>query len=183
MLSRIVFASTLELNDEIHMARLLILLHQYGGKRNRPIEGITKLAKADFLLRYPNCLQRVLSKHYSDSSYPKIQEYEKQNVENKMVRYKYGPWDSRFRRWMGLLVSKNLARVYTKGKTIYIELTNEGARVAYVLEKKSEFADYGLRSSLVATIVKKYSASALKNYIYEVFPELLSMKLGEEIKI
>src|SRR5690606_37446228 len=49
-----------ELDDHLHMARLLMLFEAHSGRSNKPVEGVTKLAKLDFLLRYPNCLERAL---------------------------------------------------------------------------------------------------------------------------
>ena len=44
----------LEGKNESHLARLLILLYTLGGREGtNPINGITKLVKLDFLLRYP----------------------------------------------------------------------------------------------------------------------------------
>ncbi len=52
----------LETSDDYHISRLLILLKIFGGKNLKPINGITKLVKLDFLLRYPLYLKEILSK-------------------------------------------------------------------------------------------------------------------------
>jgi hypothetical protein len=50
----------LEGDDSLHLGRLLVLLEAFGGRRgDQPIEGLTKLAKLDFLLRYPVYLERA----------------------------------------------------------------------------------------------------------------------------
>lgn len=52
----------LEENPSIHTARLLILLKEFCGEKNdKKIEGITKLVKLDFLLRYPVYLSKALA--------------------------------------------------------------------------------------------------------------------------
>ena len=44
----------LERNDDLHTARLLILLDVFAGQDGtQTVDGLTKLAKLDFLLRYP----------------------------------------------------------------------------------------------------------------------------------
>src|ERR1700687_705743 len=54
--------------DDFHLGRLLVLLGSADARRNtaatkpKAVEGITKLAKLDFLLRYPTCLERALAK-------------------------------------------------------------------------------------------------------------------------
>jgi len=51
----------LEQPVELHLARLLLLLDTFAqDARNPSIEGLTKLAKLDFLLRYPVMLERAL---------------------------------------------------------------------------------------------------------------------------
>ena len=52
-----------QLDDEtdLHAARLLLLLDAFvGDKDDTAIKGLTKLAKLDFLLRYPVMLKKAL---------------------------------------------------------------------------------------------------------------------------
>ena len=98
----------LEQADELHLARLLVLLGAATKRRRtsdkeKTIKGITKLAKLDFLLRYPNCLERALKVLNYDPVEANVQDYERDSVESSMIRFKYGPWDDRYRRWIGLL--------------------------------------------------------------------------------
>ena len=55
-------AARAESSDGLHLMRLLILLRcaDKRGRMPKPVEGITKLAKLDFLLRYPVYLERAL---------------------------------------------------------------------------------------------------------------------------
>lgn len=47
-------SARLEENADLHIARLLILIGTFSGmKGNKTVNGLTKLAKLDFLLRYP----------------------------------------------------------------------------------------------------------------------------------
>ena len=102
----------LEENDDMHMGRLLILLNAFAGRTGKgTIKGLTKLAKLDFLLRYPVYLERALSIKKAPTSKARVAEHERKSVESKMIRYKYGPWDFRYRRFINLLVSKELAHV------------------------------------------------------------------------
>lgn len=52
-------ASDIEHSDDFHVARLILLISAASGRSNKPVQGIMKLAKLDFLLRYPNCLVRA----------------------------------------------------------------------------------------------------------------------------
>jgi hypothetical protein len=178
----------IERSDDWHLARLLILLHSASGsKREKPVEGIMKLAKLDFLLRYPNCLERVMKKEsLKENEWNKlnIKEYEKDNVEASMIRFRYGPWDERYRKWIGLLVAKGLARTYMKGKTINISLTERGKSMAEALASNENFSDIASRSQLLmSSSVGKMGATKLKDYVYQTFPEILDMRWGDEISL
>jgi len=54
------FAAEIEHSDEFHIARLICCLKLLLAAVANPVHGIMKLAKMDFLLRYPNCLVRAL---------------------------------------------------------------------------------------------------------------------------
>ncbi len=170
----------LDEDDYGHLARLLILLRATDHRRNN-VEGITKLAKLDFLLRYPNCLERVLNTLRIDAEAAAVQPYERTTIETKMIRFRYGPWDGRYRRWIGLLVARGLATTYVLGKTVHVAITPQGQQTADQLGDLDEFRDYKQRSQMIDKAVGPYTATKLKNFIYEVFPELTAMTWGEEI--
>src|SRR5688500_13339774 len=119
-----------ENNDDIHLGRLLLLIMTFENTRKKAIEGLTILAKLDFLLRYPNCLERALNAKKKDKGIANVQEYERTTIESKMIRFKYGPWDARYRRWLNLLVSRGLIELTVDGRTVYIEITAAGRNVA-----------------------------------------------------
>ncbi len=180
-------AVALEQSDDLHLSRLLILLRAATktrkGANPKTVEGIMKLAKLDFLLRYPNCLERVLKAQDTSIEQANVQEYERKNIETKMIRFRYGPWDERYRRWIGLLVARGLVITYLEGKTVHIGLTERGLEIATQFSLLEEFSDLESRSQLVISAVGKKTATVLKDFVYQVFPELLSMRWGEEIKL
>jgi hypothetical protein len=98
--------------DDFHLGRLLVLLGSADARKSTPltrakaVEGITKLAKLDFLLRYPTCLERALRELGRDPGEADVQPRERTSIEAKMVRFRYGPWDARYRRWLGLLAAR-----------------------------------------------------------------------------
>jgi hypothetical protein len=164
----------------IHAARLLIILQKFGGKNNKKISGLTKLVKLDFLLRYPLYLSKALDKKGFSSTSLKLKDFEKKSVESRMIRYHYGPWDSRYRRFINILVSKGLVEVEVQKNTILIGLTDKGVNVTKSLHQFPIFDDYFERSD----ILKEYfdiGAMTLKNEIYEMFPEIVSMRKGDVI--
>ena len=182
-LKTVYLAANIESSPEFHQARLLLLLKACGKRSNKPVDGIMKLAKLDFLLRYPNCLVRVLERLGNQKAAERITDEERNTIEARMIRFRYGPWDERYREWISLLVAKRLAETYLDGRTVKVKLTDHGRKLAESLEKREEFKDLATRSALVSTAVGGYSATRLKDFVYEVFPEITTMKWGEKIEI
>src|ERR1041384_107883 len=90
----------LERNDDLHLARLLILLNVFAGRDGtHTVEGLTKLAKLDFLLRYPAYLERAVKARLEGQEDERtvervsVADFERRSIESRMVRFRYGPWD------------------------------------------------------------------------------------------
>ena len=91
--------SSLEQDDSLHLARLMLILRSLAADSpETPLAGLTKLAKLDFLLRYPVFLERALQARHANATNVKTEDYERLSVESAMVRYRFGPWDERYRR-------------------------------------------------------------------------------------
>jgi hypothetical protein len=176
-------AADIENSDDFHLSRLLLLLKACGKRSNKPIDGIMKLAKLDFLLRYPNCLVRVLQRLGDENLADTISDAERNTIEAKMIRFRYGPWDKRYRKWIGLLVSKRLAYTYVDGRTVKVKLTSKGILLSDSLAELPEFFELHARSKLISSAVGAYSASKLKDFVYEVFPEIVQMDWGKDIDL
>lgn len=170
-----------EADDGLHLARLLLLLREAEGPSKKAVEGITKLAKLDFLLRYPNCLERALVASGRRAADAAVTPQERTTIESKMIRFRYGPWDARYRRWIGLLVARGLAITFVKGVTVHVQLTDPGRDLAEIVARLESFQLLATRSHLIVGAVGKMSATKIKAFVYDVFPELSSMKWGEEI--
>ena len=113
----------LEQAPELHEARLLLLLGYFAGNDGTGrIQGLTKLAKLDFLLRYPVMLERALEAKRLSAASVEIEPHERTSVESRMVRYRFGPWDHRYRMLLNILIAKDLVTVSIEGRTISIGL-------------------------------------------------------------
>lgn len=177
-------AAATENMDDFHLSRLLLLLSAFQGpKKRHSVQGITKLAKLDFLLRYPNCLSRALVAISKGSELAQIGEFEKANIEAKMIRFRYGPWDGRYRRWIGLLSAKGLVETYVEKSTVHVIITDKGQQVADQFKLEEEFKLLSQRSQIVAKNFGSMSATSIKDFIYRVFPEIISIKWGDEIQL
>ena len=176
-------AAEIEHSDDFHIARLILLLNAAAGRSDKPVQGIMKLAKMDFLLRYPNCLVRALKAIGKEAAAQEIPAEELNTIEARMIRFRFGPWDKRYRRWIGLLVSKGLAYTYLEGRTVNVKLTPAGIKVAAQLSDLEEFRTIANRSKIVVSAVGAYSATKLKDFIYKVFPEIVDMQWGRHIEL
>jgi hypothetical protein len=180
-------AAALEGSDEFHEARLLVLMHVVTPTAtSEPIAGIMKLAKMDFMLRYPNVLVRALEKLNKEKASAarvakKIPDEQKHTIEGRMIRFRFGPWDARYRRWLAVLSSKGLVHVKKEGQTVRIGLTAKGEAFSQRLSERPENADLVSRAKMVRLAVGDMSATRLKDFVYEIAPEIVEMKWGETI--
>lgn len=169
-------------NVEINLTRILILLNIFSQSNSKELfRGLTKLVKLDFLLRYPINLERAVNFNRKRKIDCYIKEYEKYNVESKMIRYLYGPWDPKYRNYINILVAKKLISIKKIGKTFIINLTEKGLEVSNTLIEIPDLEDYKNRSLILYNEFKDYSSTKIKNYIYKVFPEITSLDIGDEI--
>jgi hypothetical protein len=160
---------------EFHAARLL-LLFKICGVAGR-IDGLTKMAKLDFFVRYPQffneaCKALGLHGEASDMS-----------VESSMIRFHYGPWDDRYYHVLAFLESTGLLEVAKVKNTFTLKLTDKGQSTA------KQLADDGAYDSLIEHMkhVKKAlgskGGSALKKLIYTVFEKEVGQRtFGETIR-
>jgi hypothetical protein len=183
-------AAAIEHTDEFHQARLLLLLNAASGRGDvpHPVDGIMKLAKMDFLLRYPNCLARARDALPTVSKSKRVAQLvipqeDLNTVEAKMIRFRYGPWDSRYRRWLGVLAAKGLVSVGLQGRTVRVAVTLQGRELAGKLAAREEFEGLTQRSHLVVSMVGHMGATTLMKFVYNTFPELNAMEWGESIEI
>jgi hypothetical protein len=173
--------TSLDRDEDVHLARILVLLKGFSRPDAPAIEGITKLAKLDFLLRYPSCLTKaLLARGVPIKSIP-VDDFERLTIEARMIRYRYGPWDHRYRRFLNVLVARRLITVRTDGRTIQIDLTPLGGSLADKLLESEGFSRVYQR----AVLLRKHldlKARALMEFIYEQFPELTSLEFNEGIE-
>ena len=177
--------STIRRKTEADIARILILLLTFAGKkiRTRNFKGLTKLAKLDFLLRYPLYLHRLLKSRISKpkTEYVKLYPFERECVEAEMIRYHYGPWDPKHKLILNHMVGLGLIRT-TGENPVNIRLTVKGAVIADVLSKNPQFKDTIQRSKLLKLHLN-FTGTTLKKILYEKFPEILNLRKGQKIPV
>jgi hypothetical protein len=173
--------SSLEKDEHIHLGRLLVLIYVFSGEKSKgEIEGLTKLAKLDFLLRYPTYLERALNKQHKKMFKSPPKDYEKTSVEAKMVRFRYGPWDFRYRRFINTLVGMGQLYLRKEGRSYFLGITEEGIQTANQLAQSSDLTDIFERSRTIKTNFD-FTGTNLMRFIYSTFPEIVSLQYGKEI--
>lgn len=165
---------------ELHAARLMLLISVCGiktkGSRLKRLEGLTKLAKLDFLVRYPDFFKKLADHFGQDTSTPL------REIESSMVRFHYGPWDDRYYHVLAYLESRGLMHVSKDGSTFKFSLTELGSRIADNFADADVFAEMTEHIRRVRDLVGKKRGNELKNLVYEVFgKEVADLKLGESI--
>jgi hypothetical protein len=167
------------LRDDLayHQIRVLLLVVAVAGSKghNRKLDGLTKLAKLDFLVRYPALASRVLDDLDAEDSRLHIeQDVDAADVEAPMTRYKYGPWDDRYYPVIGALVGRGLLR-YATGRqgSVALTPTPAGRKLADNLARTEPWHEINDRCHAVAQASGGLTGSALKDLIYRHLPEVM----------
>ena len=155
---------------DVHLARLVLLADAFT-QRGSHIDGLTKLAKLDFLLRYPVMLGRVLA----DEGRPWVigaepSGDEEKAVEARMTRYKYGPWDDRYYALVGSLVGLGLCEETAGRGRVALRATALGSSVASQLAELPEWHVTSIRCEQLARDLDR-PGNQLKEPIYRRLPE------------
>lgn len=155
-------------------ARLLLLISGFTTPR-KSLEGRTKLAKLDFFLRYPAFLHRAMK---IAGRPEEIEGQADMDIETRMVRYRYGPWDPAYFALLGRLIGKGLVAPVPVKRGIGYRATDKGKSVARRLAETDEWREVAetvkvLRSNF------DYTGSHLKNFIYSHFPEVTDAEWGD----
>jgi hypothetical protein len=99
-----------------------------------------------------------------------------------MVRYRFGPWDHRYRFFLNILVGEGLIRIISEGRKIIISLTDKGFLLAQNLNSNSLLQIYTKRAGILKRHFNLNSTNLMK-FIYDTFPEIVSLNSGERIKL
>jgi hypothetical protein len=165
-------------------ARLLLLIDAFSRKSNgtpRFLEGRVKLAKLDFLLRYPDYLQRILTAHGARPADVATIDSGEAPLDSRMMRYRYGPWDPSYYAVLGSLIGRGLVDVTPlSGSTGFgYRTSDKGCELAANLRDDEIFN----RTSNRLKLLRRYldlSGTTLKRYVYEL-PEITDATWHEEL--
>ncbi|MGB3515096.1 MAG: hypothetical protein WBA43_01475 [Elainellaceae cyanobacterium] len=159
-------------------ARILLLINAFTTKK-KSLEGRTKLAKLDFFLRYPNFMQRALVIRTSEQIMD-IAPEEQNNIEGRMIRYRYGPWDPSYYSILGRLIGKGLIEVVPNQRGLSYRTTERGSQISQALSKEESWSETTERIKLLKQNFD-LSGNKLKDFVYQNFPEVSSASWGQKI--
>ncbi|MBA3462065.1 MAG: hypothetical protein H0T46_19045 [Deltaproteobacteria bacterium] len=159
---------------EFHAARLLLLIDS---ARKSRIDGLTKLAKLDFFVRYPA--------FFGQASHAVGQPVSMGHAarESAMIRFHYGPWDPRYYQVIPFLEARGLIKVTEDGRSIAFAATEGGRQMASVLRGQPEYEQLRSQIESVLNTFGGKTGNQLKQLIYDVFrAEVAERKMGERIE-
>jgi hypothetical protein len=169
-------------------ARLLLLIDGFSRTPKgvpRTLEGRVKLAKLDFLLRYPRHLERVLRlRGVGEKAIARLAEAltDDAPLDARMMRYRYGPWDPAYYALLGSLIGRGLVEMLPlTGTTGYgYRTTQRGATVAAALADDEIFSPVLVRLAALKRHLD-LSGSTLKHALYQL-PEVADATWQEELE-
>lgn len=164
-------------------ARVLLLIDAFSRKGHneqvRYLEGRVKLAKLDFLLRYPRHLRRILLDHGARPDQVDSMDPGEAPLDARMMRYRYGPWDPSYYAVLGSLIGRGLVDVAPVGNGLGYRTSLAGARLAADLRADGSFEIIDVRLRLLRRFLDK-SGNTLKSYLYEL-PEIADAAWHEDL--
>lgn len=172
-------------SDDInYLVRMLILIDTFAGKNgNGKIEGITKLAILDFLLRYPAALNKTLEEQEIQGNKKvnkkkfQLQSYEVNSIDAKMMKFNFAPWDFKYRRIVSILKAKNLIKLQLEGKKNVLKITSKGSDTANKIKALKNYEYLIARCKIIKSVFGSWSQKKLIDMIYSTFPEILKVKV------
>jgi len=164
---------------EFHAARLLLLAHLCG-KKDR-IDGLTKMAKLDFFVRYPQFFAKACRYLNPDATSTNEAHHGSDAVESSMIRYHYGPWDQRYYQVLAYMRSRGLLDVEQEGRSYKLRLTAAGRAAAATLASDSAFATLVEQMRRVKSVFGNMTGTRLKELVYEVFDQEVAQRAKGEV--
>jgi hypothetical protein len=173
-MTRSAFAGSLE-----GEARLLLLIDAFSSGSGK-LQGRTKLAKLDFLLRYPKFFERAMALRNVTTAVERDEAGEN-NIAQRMVRYRYGPWDPAYYALLGALLGRGLITTIPERNYLGFRATPLGREIAAELGKSEAWAAVAARAKLLKRTFPTQRGTSVMNWIYEDVPEVTQATWGERL--
>lgn len=156
-------------NYDIEILRTLILLYAFKGRNNNgKIEGISRYANLDFLLRYPLTLHKALNILDIKNIELKILPYEAHTIEVSFIKDIYEPFGNNFRKIISILKSKSLIQIYVEKNKTFIGITNSGIDLVNSFQKENDaFKNTFLRANIIKKNLGLFSNKKIMEIILD----------------
>src|SRR6266567_4474935 len=155
-------------------ARLLLLIDAFSGGRGL-LQGRTKLAKLDFLLRYPAFFHRAMKVRNVPVDPPVTSE---QTIDQRMVRFRYGPWDPAYCALLGSVLGRGLIETVPTSRYVGFRTTTLGPGLSRALGETAPWAPIVERAALLKRAFPTQGGAFLKDFVYRNFPEVTQTAWG-----
>lgn len=167
---------------EFHASRLLLIVFICGSRDRSAkllkLKGLTKMAKLDFFIRYPEFFRKAAKFLNTNIDVQQVVG----GIESRMIRFYYGPWDNRYYQLLPYLESRELIKVIKEDRGYSFLLSQNGERLAKSFYDDVNFEDLVKNIMIVGKAFSKFSGSGMKDLIYKIFQEEVgSKKLGDII--
>ncbi|WP_431037755.1 hypothetical protein ACQYWQ_25390 [Streptomyces sp. P6-2-1] len=161
-------------------ARLLLLIDAFSEtKSSKGIEGRMKLAKLDFLLRYPAHFKQLLSMRRPGKEAGE-DPWLTGAIEQSMIRYRYGPWDPSYYSLLGALTGKGLIEPKHDDAVATYRTTEVGHDLSLALAETESWRAVRDRARLLRQHFN-LSGTTLKDLIYKTFPDIVEADWGTKL--
>lgn len=161
-------------------ARLLLLIDAFSGRHlDHELQGRTKLAKLDFFLRYPDHLRRILAAREVNVDLGE-DPWLTGTIEQRMVRYRFGPWDPAYYSLLGALTGKGLVLPLTGARGSAYRVSPAGRDLALALARTDSWSPVRARTLILHRHLN-LTGNKLKNLIYQTFPEIVEADWGSQL--
>lgn len=174
--------------DFLTGSRLLILIDEVGASvehpsRVRALQGTLRLAKLDFLLRYPEYLYAAI-KIVS----PSTEKYWRDVQAEPMSKYKMGPFEREYYNVFGMLDSRGFTETVRSGGLLDRErtffLTRSGRQfIERELGPDPKWREHQDVARVVRQFFGNWSGADLRNFLYEHFPRITATGLDDTIPL
>lgn len=165
-------------------ARLLLLIDAFSRSSRGPrtLEGRVKLAKLDFLLRYPRHLATVLAGRGNSTPAARADLTDQDSpLESRMMRYRYGPWDPSHFAILGALVGRRLIEVVPAATSQALGYRTTASGAALVEDLLADGAFDELQERIV--LLRRHldlTGENLKKILYDL-PEVADATWRQEL--
>jgi hypothetical protein len=93
-------------------------------------------------------------------------------IEERMVRFRYGPWDPAYYALLGRLLGRGLITTVPAGRYIGFRVTEAGHEAAQAIAETDPWAATAKRARTLRVEFREHKGTWLQGFIYRVFPEV-----------